>query len=363
MARMPRHSPHPPRHRAARPLCVCLVLLATTPLTAAAQSEIVDLTIHSPALEHNLLGDPADQSVSIVLPAAYGHDANRRFPVLYFLHGYSDTTPRHQAAEVFRTGLDHLLAADRAQPFLIVLPSGINKYYGGFYANSATTGNWDDYITRDLVAYVDSHYRTLADPAHRIIAGHSMGGYGALTLGFRHPSVFGSVYALSPCCTDLVADSGPGNPAWRAVSELQSPNDVPAALQKGEFLVAAFAALDAALAPDPHSKILGDAPFIVVNGQVRTDPAAYARIASSMPANMVVPLLPNIAQLRGIVIEYGAQEDFSHIIAGAQELSQRLSQAGISHTLDVFQGDHDNHLVERIDDHLLLWTAHQFSTP
>lgn len=141
-----------------------------------------------------------------------------------------------------RTSLDNLIVAGSAQPFLIVLPNGLNKYLGAFYANSPTTGNWDDYITRDVVQYIDSHYRTLADPAHRVIAGHSMGGFGALTLSFRHPDIFGSGYAMIPCCTDLVADAGPSNPAWKIVPTLQSPDEVPAALQKGQFFVAADSA-------------------------------------------------------------------------------------------------------------------------
>ena len=335
-----------------------VLILAGTPL-ATAQSTVVDVKVHSPGLEHNLLGDPADQSVSIVLPTAYTHDSDRHFPVLYFLHGFSDPTPRHSAAESMRASLDRAIDAGAAQPFIIVLPNGLNKYLGAFYANSATTGNWDDYITRDVVHYVDSHYRTLADPAHRIIAGHSMGGYGALTLAFRHPDVFGSVYAMSPCCTDLVADFGPGNPAWKIVPTLQSPDDVPAALHKGQFFVAADAALDAALAPDPSSRIYGDPPFRLVNGQLRTDPENFRRIALNLPANMVIPLLPNIVRLRTIFFEYGAQENFTHIIAGAQELSQRLSAAGVSHTLEVFQGDHIDHLHERIADHLIPWASKQ----
>lgn len=96
-----------------------------------------------------------------------------------------------------------------------------------------------------------------------------------------------------------------------------------------------------------------------MNGQLGTDPEAYRRIASNMPVNMVIPLLPNILQLRAIFIEYGAQENFSHIVIGAQELSQRLSDAGVSHTLEIFQGDHLDHLTERIANHLLPWASDQ----
>lgn len=332
------------------------------PAAAAAQSQIVDITLHSPALEHNLLGDPANQAVSIVLPAAYAEHPQQRFPVLYFLHGYIDATPRHKAAALFAKDLDGLVAAGHAKPFIMVFPNGINKLGGGFYANSPTTGNWDDYVTRDVVGYVDKHYRTLATPEHRAIAGHSMGGYGALTLGFRHPDVFGYVYAMSPCCTDLIGDAGPSNrAAWWGIAQLESPAEAAAALRAGQFFVAADAAMDAALAPDPHSRTLGDAPFVVVNGELKTDPRVFSEIAMKMPANMVFPYLPNIARLRGIYIEYGAQENFSHIGLGAQELSQRLSQAGISHTLEVFQGDHANHILERIGGHLLPWASKEIA--
>lgn len=335
---------------------LAVAALLGTP-AAPAQSAVVDATVHSAGLEHNLLGDPADQPVSIYLPEAYNKEPERRFPVLYFLHGYSDTTPRHKATEDLRRAMDHAIANGSAQPFIIVLPNGINKYFGSFYANSSTVGNWDDYITRDLVAYVDGHFRTEADPAHRAISGHSMGGYGALTLAFRHPDVFGFVYALSPCCTDLVGDFGPSNSAWRTLATLKSPGDVPAALRSGHFFEAADSALDAALAPDASAPTFGDPPFVLDNGQLRTNPEVFSRIAMNLPANMVFPLLPNIMRLHGIFIDYGAHDNFSHIPLGAQELSSRLSQAGVSHTLEVYQGNHGDHIADRIENHLLPWAS------
>jgi S-formylglutathione hydrolase len=282
--------------------------------------------------------------------------------VLYFLHGYGDPTSRRESEEFFQKAMDHLIASGSVESMILVVPNGLNKYRGAFYANSSTTGNWDDYVTRDVVGYVDKNFRTLASVSHRGIAGHSMGGYGALTLAFRHPDVFSSVYAMSPCCTDLIEDLGPGNPAWKRVNQLSSPEQVPQALSSGQFFVAAMSALDAALAPDPQARTLGDAPYFVEHNQVKTNPASFSRISASLPVNMVRPLLANIMQLRGIFIEYGAQDEFTHIPAGAQKLSRELSEAGVPHTLEVFAGDHQGQLKHRIADRMLPWMSKQLNS-
>jgi S-formylglutathione hydrolase len=251
-----------------------LFIALTTAISAVAQSSIIDATVHSPGLEHNLLGDPADQGVSIYVPDAYQNEPERHFPVLIFLHGYSDPTSRHSAAVLFQGMMDRLIASGTAKPMIIVLPNGINKYKGAFYTNSSVTGDWEGYIVRDVIAYVDTHYRTV--PEQRGITGHSMGGYGALTLAFRHPEVFRAVYAMSPCCTDLIEDLGPSNPAWGRVNELTSPDQVPQALSNGQFFVAAMSALDAALAPDAKAQTFGDAPFYRDGRQVRTNADAMS---------------------------------------------------------------------------------------
>lgn len=319
-----------------------------------------DVLVHSPGLEHNLLGDPADQPIFVYVPEAYDKQPQRRFPVLYFLHGYGGSIHGKTQGEQMHKNIDEAIA-NGATPMIVVMPNGANKYRGAFYANSPTTGNWADYIVRDVVGFVDKHYRTLASAEHRGIAGHSMGGYGALTLAFRHPDVFSTVYAMSPCCTDLVGDLGPSNGAWPGIAALTSPDQVPKALENGEFFVAANSAMAAALAPDPKSKILGDPAFRMEGKEVKADPAAFSRIAMNMPANMVIPLLTNIVQLKGIFIEYGAQENFTHIIIGAQELSQKLTQAGVSHTLEVFQGDHGNHFNQRMRERMLPWISKQIA--
>jgi S-formylglutathione hydrolase FrmB len=81
-------------------------------------------------------------------------------------------------------------------------------HQGSMYSNSPTTGDWERFVAEDLVAFIDSHYRTLAKPISRGLAGQFMGGYGALRIGMKRPDVFSSLYIMSACCLGMT-DSAP----------------------------------------------------------------------------------------------------------------------------------------------------------
>ena len=94
---------------------------------------------------------------------------------------------------------------------IVVMPNAYSKYGGSMYSSSVTTGDWEMYIAEDLVAYMDSHYRTIPERGSRGLAGHSMGGYGAVRIGMKRPDVFSSLYIMSACC--LINNPFPAPPA------------------------------------------------------------------------------------------------------------------------------------------------------
>lgn len=148
-----------------------------------ATGRIISVSVHSPSLESNLLGDPADQRVDIYLPPSYEREPGRRFAAIYLLHGILGTPddftkPTFQRMTV-QGAMDTLINTGRAPEMIVVVPNGRNKYGGSYYTNSTVTGNWEDYLVRDVVGYVDRTYRTIAQRDSRGIAGHSMGGYAA----------------------------------------------------------------------------------------------------------------------------------------------------------------------------------------
>lgn len=129
-----------------------------------------------------------DMKFNVLLPRDYAADSERRFPVLYLLHGFSgDYTDWCKATKLI----------EYAKPYeeIIVMPDGDNSWYVNSYSDPKM--QWENYIVADLVSYVDAHYRTIASRQGRAIAGLSMGGYGALFLGLKHHDMFAAVASLS----------------------------------------------------------------------------------------------------------------------------------------------------------------------
>jgi enterochelin esterase-like enzyme len=83
---------------------------------------------------------------------------------------------------------------------IVVIPDAKTAYNGSMYSGSMTTGDFETFVSRDLVRYVDAHYRTIPDRLSRGLAGHSMGGYGTARIGMKHADTFGALYMMSPCC-------------------------------------------------------------------------------------------------------------------------------------------------------------------
>ncbi|MCA0374088.1 MAG: esterase family protein [Gemmatimonadetes bacterium] len=185
-------------------------------------------TVRTDTMWANAIG--AHKALRIYLPPSYG-SGTRRYPVLLYLHGLGGNERNWVDNGQLDRMMDSLVAAG-APEAIIAMPDGDDSWYTTFgqlpdvpACQADTTRRepaatfcvpwprYDDYIVRDVVAYLDGHYRTRADRAHRAIAGLSMGGYGAFTLAFRHPEVFAAVASHSGVLsTRLLPDAAPGAP-------------------------------------------------------------------------------------------------------------------------------------------------------
>ena len=157
-------------------------------------AQTINETIEATSLKQNLLKEPIKQDITITLPPSY-QSSKKKYPVVYFYHGFGDT---NTALSTNSDELRKQMLQKGMKEFIIVEPNISNVLNGSFGVNSTTTGNWEDYITKDVINYVDEKYRTIRSADSRAISGFSMGGFVAINIGLKHPDLFSLVYALSP---------------------------------------------------------------------------------------------------------------------------------------------------------------------
>jgi enterochelin esterase-like enzyme len=134
-----------------------------------------------------------DVKFSVCLPEDY-YDDNRRYPVVFMLHGLGDDAASWLEYGRISQYYDAEIEAGEITPMIFIMPEGYRTYYVNDYKG---TFLYQDMFIKELVPYVDKMFRTLPDPQHRALTGYSMGGFGALIMHLQHPDVFGSAVPLS----------------------------------------------------------------------------------------------------------------------------------------------------------------------
>ena len=266
------------------------------------------IKVHGASLEGNLEGDAVDRDVIVFLPPSYSTARNRRYPVVYALHGYSI------GAEQWTHEIDvpqtiEGAFAQGAQDMIVVLPDSKTVHNGSMYSSSATTGDFEQFIARDLVAYIDAHYRTIPNRLSRGLVGHSMGGYGASRIGMKHPDVFGSLYIMSPCCMSA-RNAGPAsaeNEKALAYLDLPTKDGVP-------------------------------------------QPDVIAKWAANAPLAFVDQYIGNLRQYRAIAMDVGDQDGL-RIDAG--KLHDIMDSYGIANSFEIYHGTHTSAVADRFQNHVM----------
>jgi enterochelin esterase-like enzyme len=127
------------------------------------------IKVHGPSLEGNLEGDDPTRDVVVYLPPSYAEESARRYPVVYFLHGYTVGAEAYVRFLGLPDSADAAIA-NGAREMIVVLPDAFTVYSGSMYSNSPTTGDWEGYVSHDLVTYIDEHYRTIPNRESRGLA-------------------------------------------------------------------------------------------------------------------------------------------------------------------------------------------------
>ena len=318
------------------------------PVAGAAPVITERITVRGASLVGNLEGDSPDRGVIVYLPPGYAKDRAKRYPVVYALHGYSINNEKW-TTEIKTPQTVEGAFATGSREMIVVLADAQTRHNGSMYSNSVTTGNWEDFIARDLVAWIDGHYRTIPNRLSRGIAGHSMGGYGTVRIAMRHPEVFSVFYAMSPCCM-----GARGAPSPEAGKKLE------AAVQAGEsatldFGTRAMLASAAAWSPNPKAP-----PFYLdlPTKDGVAQPAVLARWAANSPLAMVDQYVVNLRQYKAIALDVG---DRDGLRTGAAELHRILDSYGIENSFDLYPGDHVSAVADRMQNHVLPFFSRHLS--
>jgi hypothetical protein len=338
---------------------------------------IVTLEHVSKVLKGNALGDPHVRPLNVWLPPQYdqgkGRGRGARFPVVYDLVGFSGSGASHLNWRNFDENVPELAARlvhERAMgPMIFVFPDCFTSLGGNQYINSTAIGRYADYLTRELIPFVDREFRTLADRDHRGCFGKSSGGYGAMIHGMKYSRHWGAVANHSgdagfelvygadwPNTLDelakhrrpklvagkrdiAVAAAAVGNSGAddgriaRFLDHVWTKNGV----NDAEWHALMNLAMAASYDPDPKAPNGFRVPYHLETGEHL--PQRWRRWRRHDPVNLVARYARNLRTLRGLYIDCGWRDQY-RIHYGSRMLSLRLREHRVPHVYEEFDGTH-----------------------
>lgn len=346
--------------------------------TRGAAGKVVTLQHSSRILADNALRDPHVRRLDVWLPPGYDEggqpDRGKRYPVLYDLVGFTGSGPSHTNWRSFDENVperaERLLHERKMGPCIIVFPDCFTALGGNQYINSSAIGRYADYLTREIVPFVDAEFRTLAGRDHRACFGKSSGGYGAIVHGMKYANCWGAVADHSgdayfdfvyrcdwPNTLNLLARYRRRKRKAGRIDVQREAEGCGEGLDDGRvrrFLRYAWdseklsspdihALMNICMAatydPDPEAPNGFRLPYNLETGELLAD--RWRRWLRHDPIRMVKRYARNLKSLRGIFIDCGWRDQY-HIHYGSRLLSRELATHGIDHRYEEFDDTHSS---------------------
>lgn len=338
---------------------------------------VVVLEHSSRILKDNPLGDPHVRKLAVWLPPQYDETGStRRFPVLYDLVGFTGSGLSHVGWKPFGDNVPERVARlihdNKMGPAIVVFPDCFTALGGNQYVNSSAIGNYADYLTRELVPFVDREFRTLADREHRGCFGKSSGGYGAMIHGMKYTAYWGAIANHSGDAyfdfvywhdwPNTLNELAKHRARKRTAGKYDAAAEASRAklaggiddgrikrfldhVWKKEKLSSAEGhtimnlCMAATYDPDPRCPLGFRVPFNLESGEVLGD--RWRKWQAHDTINLVARHRANLRRLLGIYIDCGWRDQY-HIQFGSRILSKRLTEAGIRHVYEEFDDNHSD---------------------
>jgi len=323
-------------------------------------------------LRDNPLGDPHRRKLALWLPPQY--EKGGRFPVLYDLAGFTGSGLAHVNWKNFSENVPEraarLVREGKMGPAILVFPDCFTALGGNQYVNSSAIGNYADYLTREIIPFIDGEFRTLPGREHRGCFGKSSGGYGAIVHGMKYAKYWGAVadhsgdsyfdFCYRHDWPNTLNELGKYRAPRRAAGAYNARKEAERSADgRDDGRIRRFlenfwrrdkvggrevhAIMNLCMAatydPDPRAPNGFRVPFNLETGELI--PARWARWRAHDPINLVTRYRDNLKSLRGIYIDCGWRDQY-HIQYGTRILSKRLAAAGIKHTYQEFDDDHSD---------------------
>lgn len=271
--------------------------------------QFIRYLLDSQALGDNQIGSPSRGSVQVVLPPDYA-TSGVRYPVVYYLHGHGGNPQEVRAwLSVLNQGFKD------KKGFILVGLEGKNTKNGGFWVNSPVTGRFEDWLIKEVIPFIDATLRTLPKREARGLFGFSMGGFGALYHGLKHPEVFSAVFAMGPGVISPEEDLPGVYDTWDGAEDFLSG------------YAGAFAGrLEAQPAFDgsPQDQALIE---LWTSGFGQWDKKADGYLAQPL-------------RLKALALEWGDRDSYEWITNGSRWLAKYLPSRGIPVQAFEFKGGH-----------------------
>ncbi len=355
------------------------------PLRAA--GSVVVLEHHSKILADNPLGDPKVRKVAAWLPSEYDGPGRsgpgRRFPVFYDLVGFMGSGLSHLGWKPFSENVAEraarLVKSGKMGPAIIVFPDCFTSLGGNQYINSSAIGRYADYLTREIIPFVDREFRTLAERQHRGCFGKSSGGYGSMIHGMKYTKFWGAIANHSgDAYFDFIYRSDWPNtlnelakyrrPArregrQRSVAASETELNLTQGIDDGRvqrFLRSVWrktelshaeghAIMNVCMAatydPDPSVPLGFRLPMHLDTGELID--VRWRRWLRHDPVRLVKKYADNLRSLRGVYLDCGWRDQY-HIHFGTRQLSRQMSRYRVAHRYEEFNGTHSG-IDDRMD--------------
>lgn len=320
---------------------VLILFLLASICTAQAQSAlnhkgtVVTESIMSTILRENRVGLELKRNIKIYLPPGYAK-SGKAYPVVYYCHSIFNNPDKMLAERdpigLLEKGFEHKLLKE----VILVMADYSSATTGSIYENTKTTGRWLDYTVEEVVPFIDSHYRTLAQAESRALVGDVMGGRGVFMLAMTHPDVFSVAYAMNPVATALGVLPMPAYPRWDKMHAAKSFADL-----NDEHISQIFVTISQAYLPNANRP-----PFYCdflmeknADGIFQID-AQHAKkmMDGFMVSKQVERYAGNLAKLKALAFDWSRYDPIQDHVYGSQSLSRTFDSFGINHEAEEYRG-------------------------